>query len=160
DYIVKPVRDGDLTRALDKLERILAMPVPSVHEEATGLLARIERALRARPEIEQRVVVRSNDRFLLLELSRVSHFRADSKLTYAVTDRGSFEVEASLNELEARLAAAFFRIHRAVLVNLEHVEEIDVRSAAGASARLRGPARIELPIARSRVRTLKERIGG
>jgi DNA-binding LytR/AlgR family response regulator len=84
---------------------------------------------------------------------------AEDKLTCAVTAERRYVVDASVAELEAKLAPSrFFRIHRAALVNLAFVGELE-GAGAGAVLRLRDGARTELSVARDRVRALKQRLG-
>ncbi len=155
DYLVKPVRAADLDRALAKIGRLGGR---AASDRAAELLARLESAL-ATPPAPERIASRLGDRIHFLDPARVTHFVAEDKLTCAVTAERSYVVDLSIADLEARLAPArFFRIHRATLVNLAFVGELE---GAGASAvlRLTDAARTELSVARDRVRALKERLG-
>jgi two-component system LytT family response regulator len=155
DYLVKPVRAADLDRALAKIGRLRAG-----HEgaRASEVLGRLE-ALMSAPAVPERIPSRLGDRVRLVELAAVTHFVADDKLTCAVTAEQSFVVDASIAELEARFAPArFFRIHRATLVNLAFVGELD-GTGASCVVRLRDAARTELTVARDRLRALKTRLG-
>ena len=148
DYLVKPVRAADLERALAKVGR---------HRTA-DLLTRLESALAA-PSMPERIASRLGDRIHFLDLAQVTHFVAEDKLTCAVTAERRYVVDASVAELEAKLAPSrFFRIHRAALVNLAFVGELE-GAGAGAVLRLRDGARTELSVARARVRALKQRLG-
>jgi DNA-binding LytR/AlgR family response regulator len=158
DYLLKPVQPGALARALDKLERAVALPELQVGAEASAFLERVERVLRGKSGSVERIAARVETKYVLVELSRVTHFRADSKLTFAFTADGTLQVEATLAELEGRLSAGFARIHRGFLVNLAHVQELDLRGA-GAWVRLRDARASQLPVSRDRVRALKERLG-
>jgi DNA-binding LytR/AlgR family response regulator len=148
DYLVKPVRAVDLERALGKIGRM----------RTADLLARLEAALATGPAPE-RIASRLGDRIHFLELARVTHFVAEDKLTCAVTGERSYVVDESITELEARLAPTrFFRIHRATLVNLAFVGELE-GTGAGAVLRLSDAAGTELSVARDRMRALKQRLG-
>ncbi|HET7505686.1 MAG TPA: response regulator, partial [Kofleriaceae bacterium] len=101
DYLLKPVRDDDLVRALDKLDRLRELPPADAAEQLARAMAGI---LAARgPE---RIASRLGDRVHLIELERVTHFLAEDKLTYAVTAERSFVVDASIAVLEERYARA------------------------------------------------------
>jgi two-component system LytT family response regulator len=146
DYLVKPARAADLDRALARIGR----------QRTADLLARLESALAA-PAVPERIASRLGDRIFFLDPARVTHFVAEDKLTCAVTAERSYVVDASIAELEARLAPArFFRIHRATLVNLAFVGELE---GAGAVLRLTDAGKTELQVARDRVRALKQRLG-
>jgi DNA-binding LytR/AlgR family response regulator len=129
DYLVKPVREEDLSRALDKLARRRGGP---------------------------RITSRIGDRTHVIELDRVTHFQAEDKLTYALTVDHSYVVEESIAALEERHASdGFFRIHRATLVRLTAIAEM---LANPPRVRLRDSEHV-LPIARDRVRALKDMLG-
>ncbi|HUJ61006.1 MAG TPA: LytTR family DNA-binding domain-containing protein [Kofleriaceae bacterium] len=135
DYLCKPVRDDELARALDKLDR-----------------------LRAVPELPERIPSRLGDRVQLVELDHISHFYAEDKLTYAVAGERSYVIDPTIAELEARYAAAgFFRIHRATLVRLAAIAELRA-GTDGTRVRL-ADGRTELAVARDRVRDLKDKLG-
>jgi DNA-binding LytR/AlgR family response regulator len=69
-------------------------------------------------------------------------------------------VDDSIVQLETRLdPTQFQRIHRAYLVNLAAVAEVCSWFGGKMIARLNDAAHTELPIARDRVKTLKERLG-
>jgi two-component system LytT family response regulator len=58
-------------------------------------------------------------------VEEVTHLVARHRATYAVTVDGEYMLDMTLLELERRLdPARFFRIHRAMLVNLAYVTEL------------------------------------
>lgn len=129
DYLVKPVRAEELSRALDKLARRRGGP---------------------------RITSRIGDRTHVIELDRVTHFQAEDKLTYALTLDHSYVVDESIAVLEARHAGdGFFRIHRATLVRLTAIAEM---LANPPRVRLRDSDRV-LAVARDRARALKDVLG-
>ncbi len=151
DYLMKPIRDEDLARALDKLDRLRELPVAEAHGQIT---AAITRALALAP---QRIASRLGDRTHLVDLDRITHFHSEDKLSYAVTAERSYVVDPSINELEERHArAGFFRIHRATLVRLAAIVELHA-AADGTKVRLGDGT--ELAVARDRVKALKEKLG-
>jgi two-component system LytT family response regulator len=170
DYLLKPIRDDELARALDKLDRLRALPVAEARELLARAMAGIlaARALEPRSGDDQedkrertaleRIASRLGDRIQLVELDRVTHFVAEDKLTYAVTAERSFVVDASIADLEERYArAGFFRIHRATLVRLSAIAELS-STTDGTRVRL-GDGKTELVVARERARALKDKLG-
>jgi two-component system LytT family response regulator len=156
DYLVKPVRASDLDRALAKIGRLRGRR--SAADRTAEILARLESAL-ASPPAPDRIASRLGDRIHFLDPSLVTHFVAEDKLTCAVTAGRSYVVDLSIADLEARLAPErFFRIHRATLVNLAFVGELE-GAGAGAVLRLTDAGRTELSVSRDRLRALKQRLG-
>jgi len=153
DYLLKPVRDDDLARALDKLDRLRALPVSDARDQLARTMSVI---LAARPP--DRIGSRLGDKIHLIDLERITHFLAEDKLTYAVTAERSFVIEPSIATLEERYArAGFFRIHRATLVRLSAIVEL-ASTADGTRVRL-ADGKTELPVARERTRALKDKLG-
>ena len=151
DYLVKPVDQEQLDRALTKLERLNAP-----RENPADLLRRLEAALSAKqPRYPERIASRVGDRIQFLDLTRVTHFFAEDKLTFAALKGKAHIVDHTIADLEQKLdPAKFFRIHRSTLLNLGWVQEMD-----SLLARLKDEDRTELVIARDRVRGLRERLG-
>ncbi|MBK9167500.1 MAG: response regulator transcription factor [Bryobacterales bacterium] len=160
DYLLKPVEAAQLDRALGKLERIGqgAEPRPDLHR----LLDRLHVALEApQRQYPRRLPSRVGERVYFVDLDLVTHFYAEDKLTYAATEARAYVVDATIGELEQRLdPARFFRIHRATLVNLDFLLEMDSWFGGRVLIRLKDQKRTELTVARDRVRVLRERLLG
>jgi two-component system, LytTR family, response regulator len=152
DYLVKPIETERLERALDKIDRLQDRPDGRTlaRELATQL---------ARPRPLERVASRVGERTLLLDVSRISYFVARDKLTFASVGGREHVVDQTLTELEAVLdPERFIRIHRTTIVNLTAVSELDKWIDGGVLVRLRDDRKTELPVARDRVRALKDRL--
>lgn len=161
DYLLKPIEAPQLTRALDKIERIRggAEPRPEIRE----LLDRIQALASSggRPsEYPDRIPSRIGERVEFIELARVTHFFARDKLTYAATSAKNYVVDYTIQQLEQKLdPRKFVRIHRATLVNLEYVHELHNWFAGRMVLRLKDDKHAELTVSRDRVRALRERLG-
>ena len=152
DYLLKPIRDADLARALDKLDRLRALPAADAQAQLAAAMARISAAA---PRVPERIASRLGDKIHLVDLERVTHFVAEDKLTYAHADGKSYVVDASINQLEER-HAGFVRIHRATLVRLAAIVEL---RATAEGTRVGLADGTELVVARERVKSLKESLG-
>jgi two-component system LytT family response regulator len=161
DYLLKPVERAQLDRALRKLERIVASPaahaLPPDFREVIAELAETMKA--GRQGWPTRVASRVGERVRFIELSQITHFFARDKLTYAATaapDGGEYVIDRTVAELESELdPQKFIRIHRAILLNVDFVDEAHAWFGGRLVVRLRDNARTELTVARDRVRALK-----
>jgi two-component system, LytTR family, response regulator len=154
DYLLKPVEPERLNRALDKLERFAGQPRPDVRELARALA----RELAPNRKLE-RIASRVGERTTLLDASRITHFFAKDKLTFAAANGREHAIDYTIADLETQLdARRFVRIHRATIVNVAFVQEI-YPGADGLLVRLKDEGKTELMVARDRVRGLKERLG-
>jgi two-component system, LytTR family, response regulator len=152
DYLLKPIEPEDLARALTKLERQSS----AGWEQIRALLVQLS----STPAPLQRIASRIGQRTKFVDLACVSHFTADDKLTFAVTDEGSHVVDLTLNELENRLAPRRFqRIHRASLVNLDYVTELYGSFAGSFRVRLKNRQQSDLKVSRERIQALREKLG-
>ena len=157
DYLLKPIEERRLAHALDKVERLQGAGSPP--PDWKTLVAQLAGALRpdAYPE---RIASRLGDRTHILELSKVTHFFAHDKLTYAATEGKNFVVNYTVSELEEKLnPRKFCRIHRSTLVSLPWVREVDAWFGGRVLVRLRDAGATELQVSRDRVQELKKRLG-
>jgi two-component system, LytTR family, response regulator len=172
DYLLKPVEPSHLERALAKAERLFGQAghTPSgrtgLSPDLRALLAQLGAALKpsgaqpANTHWLERIASRTGDKLELVELSRVTHFYASDKLTYAATADRNYVVDPSIAELESKLnPARFVRIHRATILNLDHLRELHTWFGGKMVARLKDAKKTELAVSRDRVHTLKERLG-
>lgn len=162
DYLLKPIDPGQLDRALKKLE---AFRINGRQAELTdtlrSTLGKLAQSLVNDGQgFPKRICSRIGDRIVLIDLDRITHFHSEEKITYASTDTRQYIVDYSLSALEQVVGdRGFQRIHRSTLVNLAYVDELHRWFGGRMIARLRGPHRKELTVARSYVRLLKQKLG-
>jgi two-component system LytT family response regulator len=157
DYLLKPIERQHLERALNKLERIRGGAAPP--QQLRELARQLAGALGGAPEYPERIASRLGDRVQIVELSKVSHFFAEDKLTYAAANSKNHIIDHTIAELEQKLdPRQFYRIHRSILLHLRWVRELDASSAGPVVVRLKDEKGTELPVARDRVRGLRERL--
>ena len=158
DYLLKPVERKRVERALDRVERLRGDPARG---ELTAALDRLAATLRAGPSaFLQRVHFRTRDGVQFLDVATITHFTTRDRLTHAVTATAAHVVDYGLADLEGKLdPAKFLRIHRATILNLDHLDEIQPWPGGRLLVRLKDAKRTELEVARDRVQVLKERLG-
>jgi two-component system LytT family response regulator len=149
-----------LERAIAKVERLrssgqLAQPA------LQGLLKQITDSLReSKPEYPDRIASRLGDRLQFLDLRRVTHFYAEDKLTFAVSEGKAYCVDHTIAELERKLdPKKFLRIHRGTVVNVDWIKEVASLPGGALHLRLKDGKDTDLTVARDRTREFKERVG-
>ena len=146
DYILKPFGALRLRSALERVRSTLGEPA------AHPALERVAGALGHGPV--SRLFVRTGGALVPLAVQRVSWFEADGDYVVAHVDRSRHLLHLSLARLERRLdAARFLRIHRARIVNLDHVRAFRRAGGGGLVAELIDGTR--LPVSRSRAQQLR-----
>jgi two-component system LytT family response regulator len=163
DYLVKPIEGEQLERAIRKLERLRPAPRAEWQQspDLPALLKQMAASLRGgQAEYPRRIASRVGERIFFLDLDAVTHFIAHDKLTYAVAGGHTHSVDQTIAELERRLdPARFLRIHRAALVNVDWIHEVNSFFAGKVIVTLKDPQRTQLTVARDRVRDLKAHLG-
>lgn len=162
DYLLKPIEEEQLERALTKLGRLrpVAKSVWQRDPELPELLKELAGSLRSGSlDSPRRVASRVGDRISFLDLDTVTHFTARDKLTYAVVNGREHAVDQTIAELEHKLeSAGFLRVHRAILLNLEWVRQAQVSFAGKVVVTLKDDRGTQLPVARDRIRLLRSRM--
>ena len=133
-----------------------------MQQDLKALLRKLTESLhQSKPEYLERIASRLGDRLWFLDLVRVTHFYAEDKLTYAVSEGKAYCVDYAITELEKKLdPRKFFRIHRSTVVNLDWVKEIASLPGGAFSLRLKDGKETDLTVARDRAREFKARVVG
>jgi two-component system, LytTR family, response regulator len=163
DYLLKPIEPEQLERALKKLGRLRPIAKPDWQQNPAlpQLLKELTASLREpQPAWPTRIASRVGERISFIALDDVSHFIAQDKLTFAITNGKKHCIDQTIADLEHRLdSAKFLRIHRSALVNVDWIHEVNSWFAGKVVLTLKDAQRTQLTVARDRVRTLKDRLG-
>jgi len=160
DYLLKPVEPEALERALTKVERLRGSSQPA-QPDLQVLLKQLAESLReAKPEYAERIASRLGDRLWFIDLAQVTHFYAEDKLTYAVSQGKAYCVDYAMTELETKLdPKKFIRIHRSTVVNLDWIKEVASLPGGALNVRLRDGKDTDLTVARDRAKEFRARVG-
>jgi two-component system LytT family response regulator len=160
DYLLKPVDPESLDRALHKVERLRGAG-SFAQPDLQALLKNLTNLLHAsKTEYLERIASRLGDRLWFLDLPRVTHFYAEDKLTYAVSEGKAYSVDYAIAELEKKLdPKKFVRIHRSTLLNVDWIKEVAPLPGGGLNVRLKDAKATDLTVARDRAREFKARLG-
>jgi two-component system LytT family response regulator len=161
DYLLKPIEPEALDRALNKVERLRTSGHSSAQPDLQSLFNQITGVLRdAKPEYPDRIASRLGDRLWFLDLDKVTHFYAEDKLTWAVSEGKPYCVDHSIAELEKKLDPKHFaRIHRATIVNLAWIREVSSLPGGSLNIRLKDEKGTDLTVARDRAHHFKTQAG-
>jgi len=120
------------------------------------------RILETRDELEEsvrqtfRLPVKTEDKVILMNPADILYADASEGRTVLVTVEGRLPAPYTLAELESKLArSGFFRAHRSILVNLQHVKEVIPYTRNSFSIRLDDPAGTKIPLSKSAAAELK-----
>lgn len=143
DYLLKPVSERRLRRALERVQTSQASSAPGVSPVASL----------------DRLAVETDDRTILLKVGDIRYANARGDYTYVRTFDHEYQVRSSLTELASRLEpGGFLRVHRSYLVNLDHVLELQPYFSGTYVLIMADQHRSEVPVSRSGIRTLRARL--
>jgi DNA-binding LytR/AlgR family response regulator len=146
DYLMKPVRRDRLGVTLGRLARARARPAG-------------EAAQASAPPLGDRIAVSARGQIRLLPAAEVRVAIADGEGVTVRTADGRYHVRQTLQELEERLERhGFLRVHRAYLVNLNHVSSIDSFFNGTYLLKLAGVPDLAVPVSRRHASDLRAAI--
>lgn len=156
DYLLKPVEPESLERALKKVQQLRASGQFG-QPDLQALLKKVTDSLREnKPAYPDRIASRLGDRLWFLNLARITHFYAEDKLTYAVSEGKAYCVDYPIIELEKKLdPKKFLRIHRSTMVNVDWIKEVATLPGGALNVRLKDGKETDLTVARDRAREFK-----
>lgn len=117
DYILKPFEQERVQSAVEKLvDKKRATQEKLKHLQLDKL---------------DKLTVYVNDRILLIKIQEILYCTSEESKTIVVTEKGRYFASESLAALENKLTLkGFVRVHRAFIVNLEHIEELEPWSSS------------------------------
>jgi two-component system, LytTR family, response regulator len=111
DYLLKPVREERLRKAIEKARKEWKPAAPP-------------------PSVPRKIVGRKGSDIYLLDPAEILAFQADGELVHIITGSDKYLAEMSLKTLEQTLdAPRFRRIHRSSIINTDHIRKISPLSS-------------------------------
>lgn len=146
DYLLKPFGPSRLAAAMERIRAAIGEPV------GFGALERLTGAMTSGPIT--RLFVRTGGSLVPLLTRDVGWFEADGDYVIAHAEGKRHLLSLSLNRLEERLdPKRFVRVHRAHIVNLDHVRAFKRDSRGNLEAELVDGRRV--PVSRARAQELR-----
>jgi DNA-binding LytR/AlgR family response regulator len=128
DYLLKPVAQARLVKALDRARELLGRRLGPVET-----LARLQEVAGGAPGAAastRKIVGRSGGEYILLNADEVLAFQAEGELVWIITAKNRYLAAQSLRKIEEKLeGSSFRRVHRNALVNVDHVRKIAALSS-------------------------------
>lgn len=151
DYVLKPISGERLSRMVARLKAACEPPAPD--PRLSQVLAHLLPAQRREPLRYIRAA--QGELTHQVPVDDVLFFRAEDKYTVVQTAGAERLIRTPIAELEGQLdPAQFWRVHRATLINVAHLEGTRRDGASRLYVRMRGHGR-ELPVSRAYVHLFK-----
>lgn len=124
DYLLKPVGEARLHKAVERAKGLLRRPIEIA--ERIAKIAAVERP--SGPS--RKIVGRSGSDYVLLDADEVLAFQAEHELVWIVTAKQRLLATQPLHAIEERLGdPQFQRVHRNAIVNVNHVRKLSALSS-------------------------------
>ena len=141
DYLLKPVDQKRLKKAIDKLNIITG-------EKFDDFQTQLKEMLKSVKTPSKRIQVKRGDKIKLIPVSEIYSFSAEDKYTRVKTYDNAYLIDKSLSVLESELDDNFIRIHRGVIINLNHMEEIVKMFKGNYQVKMKDAEKTVLPVSR------------
>ncbi|MCU0395424.1 MAG: LytTR family DNA-binding domain-containing protein [Chitinophagaceae bacterium] len=152
DYLLKPVKEEELSAALDKYKRIHARPATLPIEQLMQSLGKPAKSYK------QRFVVRYGEHLKTVETTAAAYFYTENKATFLVTrDNKRYIVDYPMDQLEGLLdPKRFFRINRQFIIAVDAIAEMLTWTKARVLVKLEPPTKLDTIVSSERAAAFKQ----
>jgi len=154
DYLLKPIEDVRLDRALNRVRNRLlpSGDIPGLEERILNLFKNT--VPQGASEI-RKLTVYHDGRFIPVDFDKIIMMTADEKYSRIYTEKGSYSYKKSLGDLESLVQGeSLFKCHRSYTVNLDYLESVDPWFNNSYHLKLKHVAE-SIPVSRSKAADLK-----
>ena len=126
DYLLKPVGEQRLRKAIERAKKLHKNPLDVANE-----VAKIAAASAPPNSVSGRKIVgRHGGEYFLLDPDEILAFQAEGELVWIITAKQRFLATQTLRVIEDRLKGQQFeRVHRNAIVNVNHVRKMSAMSS-------------------------------
>jgi two-component system LytT family response regulator len=103
DYILKPVEQQNISKALDKVKK---------YQNSTNI------------EKPKKLITKLGNSMYIVDPNDIYYIKADLKDSIIKTDKNYSYINKPISQIESQLGNNFFRVHRSFLVNLDKIKEL------------------------------------
>ena len=126
DYLLKPVGEARLRKAVERARALHAKP----GDVAAHIDKIASAAAPSKTPMNRKVVGKSGDEYVFVDADDVLAFQAERELVWIVTSKHRLLATQSLRVIEQRLAGPQFqRVHRNAIVNVNHIRKMGALSS-------------------------------
>ncbi|HPH45432.1 MAG TPA: LytTR family DNA-binding domain-containing protein [Chryseolinea sp.] len=154
DYLLKPLQQTDLQKALDKFKKLLS-PTALSAEDLVSLKALLAQSTKS---YKERFIIKSGNKLHYKPASEVAYFYADGKSAFLVSKKENrkYLVDHTLEELESTLdPKTFFRISRKFILAVDSISEVKGLISTKLEVKLNQPCEHDLSVSRDRAQDFK-----
>ncbi|MBN2656067.1 MAG: response regulator transcription factor [Spirochaetales bacterium] len=156
DYLLKPIRQSKLDKALDKVRNNLP---DRPYNNRDVLKDFLNTYLDREKEPVRFLSVYQGEKIIPLKISSIHFAEARGRFVIVVTDEGEFRTNLNFHQAEEKLKPPeFFVCHRSFIIRPESVESIDLWVNSSYRLKMKG-SRTPVPVSRSRKDEFRDLMG-
>ncbi|MFC4098508.1 LytR/AlgR family response regulator transcription factor [Paenibacillus xanthanilyticus] len=160
DYLLKPYGEERLGQTLARIRSRAALRRAERQAAASGA-GMTKPVASFTPPKRDKLLIEDGSRMVVIEARQCLYAVKEEKSTRLhLADGRTFVTKQTLQELEERLGAGFFRPHRSYLINLDGIEAIEPWFNGAYNALLKGPGRTCIPVSRVAAKEMIRRLSG
>ncbi len=154
-YLLKPVSEEELQRALAKFDKLYAHPGTGESLSFDKLAALLQQPGKM---YKERFMVKVGDRLIALAVTDICYLTSRSRATFAGIKSGKeYPLDFSLDQTEQLLdPKRFFRISRQYIVALTAIQDIRAYSSSRLKLKIEGSEDQDILVSRERVAAFKQ----
>jgi two-component system response regulator LytT len=145
DYLLKPIKQEELEKAIRKYERITQIKPINYQELINQLPAEM------RPK-NQRLLIRIGNNFKVVDFENIAYFYTQEKISFAITFDGKrYPLDHPLEKLQEMVNPKyFFRINRQFIIHIKAIKDMVAYSKSRIKLQLEPMSNMEIIVSTER----------
>ena len=153
DYLLKPINQKNLERALNKLRTLTANNEHVNNELITKLIANFKVNNKS---YKSGFLIPYKDKFIPLQVSKIDFFYTENKMVTIMSEGQMYHLDTSLEDIASQLdPQKFFRANRQFIVSRKAIKDISVWFGSHVSINLFVSAPEKIIVSKARVSEFK-----
>ncbi|MBI9063946.1 MAG: response regulator transcription factor [Marinilabiliaceae bacterium] len=156
DYLLKPIKDEELKRAIKKFER-----QNQPHHEIENYNEILDAIRKGEKKYRTRFLIQGSKAYFKINTSEIAYFYSQNKITFAITfENKEHIIDFTLETLEEELNPdQFFRANRNMIIHIDAVEKFEDYFGGKLYLKLNPPFHEEVTISRLKNSAFKAWVG-
>lgn len=153
DYLLKPISEEDLQKAIDKFKRLAPAPAVSMKD----IMAIANSFAEKKATYKSRFMIKVGEKIKSIATDDVLYFFSREKATYLITNEGKkYLIDYSVEQLEELTdSQKYFRINRKYLIAVNAIDDIVSYSNSRLKTKLHHSDVDDIIVSRERVQEFK-----
>ncbi len=153
DYLLKPIGEEDLQKAIDKFKRLAPTPAVSIKD----IMAIANSFSEQKSTFKSRFMIKIGEKIKSIATEHILYFFSREKATYLMTNEGKkYLIDYAVEQLEDLTdSQKYFRINRKYLIAVNAIEDIVSYSNSRLKTKLRHSDEHDIIVSRERVQEFK-----